>query len=655
MPNLSLGLSALRTSQYALDVVSNNIANANTEGYHRRSVHLEALPSNQNSAFRIGSGVNINYIERIRGQVTESSLTNAIADVSRVEQALIYERQIEAAFLNGGTSVGAELDQFFGEMTKMTAAPDEPSQRSAVIESGRRLAGVVRQAAGQLADLKKAIRFQVEQEVALVNQKMESLTELNANIKSLIAQGYQPNAELDQRDALLNDIAKTIGLTREDSHSGDLNLAIGNFSIEQTGHANQFSVTQLPDGKLGILIDGYDRQVDLESGGLVALLDVYNTTIPKYEGKLNQLATEVMRSVDSIHATGIGTDGSFQHLAATRTLTDAAAPLNDAGTIFPIDAGDLTISVIDVNGVRRTEVVTIDPAVDSLDDVAAKIASIDGLNAAVNPSTNQLQIFSADGLTFDFTGSVETHPRLDALSGSSLPTLSGNYTGDQNRDLRFEIDGTGDVGISDDLFVSVYSQSGTLERRVNIGNGYEAGTSIDLGDGIKISFSRGTVNDADNFSTRLTAQPDETGILAALGLNSFFKGVNSYTMDVDPTISDNPGRFAAGRSGDSADTDNLFRLAALQDISVLPGGLTFSEYVNEINTEIGFQINSDTALSSSLEALKFRLEADRDSYSGVDLNEEIVYLQQFQKSYEAAVRVIQTADDMLNELFNILG
>lgn len=654
MPNFSLGLSALRSSQYALEVVSNNIANANTEGYHRRVVHFESLPPNQLGKFRIGSGVDINHIERIRDSVTEASLTNVISDVSHVDQLLIIERQIEAAFLNGNSSVGGELDQFFAELTKLTAAPDEPAQRSAVIETGQRLSGMIRQAANQLGELKNSIRFQVDQELALLNDQMHTLSDLNVQIASLTAQGFPANTELDQRDALVNEIARAIGISRNDFRSGELNLMIGHASIQQVNIANEFTLTDLPGGKLGVLLDDSDRPLDLESGRLQALLHLYNETIPKYEQKLDQFATELMGRIDSVHATGVGTSGAFQHLVGSRNVVDSAVPLADAQAAFPIAAGELTVSIIDSDGVRRTEVITVDPAVDTLTDVAGKLSVISGISATVDPNFHRLQIFAAQGSSFDFTGSIATHPDLAGFTGTSLPEFSGHYMGTSNEDLRFQVEGSGDVGISDNLFINVYSSTGVLQQRINIGNGHEAGSSIDLGDGTELRLSSGTVVDGEEFTTRLTAIPDETGLLAALGLNTFFSGVSAATIDVDPLLLDDPSRFAGGRSGDAADTDNLFRLTQLESQTTMPGNLTYAQYVNQINSEIGFQINSDQALSSSLEALKLRIEQDRDAHSGVDLNEEMVYLQEFQKSYEAAVRVIQAADDILDDLFTIL-
>ena len=64
MANLFIGLSAMRTSQYGLDVISSNLANANTPGYHKQNVHLSPLHANVLGNFQIGNGVTVNYIER---------------------------------------------------------------------------------------------------------------------------------------------------------------------------------------------------------------------------------------------------------------------------------------------------------------------------------------------------------------------------------------------------------------------------------------------------------------------------------------------------------------------------------------------------------------------------------------------------------------
>ncbi len=653
MSNFQIGLSALRTSQQALEVIANNIANANTEGYHRQKIHLEGLPSRNLTGSQTGGGVDVNSIERIRNRITESSLTGVIADVGHVDQLLDLEKQIEAAFLNGSSSIGEELDQFFAEISKLTAAPDEPAQRSAVIEAGQRLASSVQQTAGQLEELRNEVEFQLSQEVELLNVDMQKLSELNNKIDSLTAQGFEPNAELDQRDALINRIAHVVGLTRNDYNSGELNMRIGTVAIQHTGSPNEFSIQRADDGEIHLLLDDSERPVRLESGRLTALLEIYNNSIPRYEEKLDTVSSDLIRKVDSVHAVGVGSDGGFDGLLGTRSVADSAAALADAASAFPIRAGELTISIVDSDGHRRNEVVNIDPSVDSLNDIAATLTSINGLTASVTANSNQLQLFAAEGVTFDFTGSLETQPRLDLVAGTSIPTFSGDPTATANQNLSFQIEGSGEVGISENLFLNVYDEGGVLTQRVNIGNGYEAGSDLDVGQGVKVALSRGSVVAGDQFQTRLTPKPDETGILAALGINSFFSGVNATTIGIDESVQENHGRLAAGISGDSADTTNLFRLAELEDFNELPGDLNFSQYINQITIEIGFQVNASESVSSSLQTLQLRLEQDQGAYSGVDLNEEMVYLQQFQKSYEAAARVIQVTDEVLSELFSI--
>ncbi|MFK7737093.1 MAG: flagellar hook-associated protein FlgK [Pirellulaceae bacterium] len=655
MPSFDIGLTALRTSQYGLQVTSNNISNANTEGYHRRSVHLGELAPGFNSGFQLGTGVGVRYIERLRDQITESSLTNVIGDVNEVSTLVSLERQLEAAFLNDNQSLSGQVDSFFGEITKLTSSPDETAQRVAVVDSANRLATSIRQSYRQITGLKNTIRFAVHQEVDALNADMARLSDLSKRITQLRNQGVDPNSELDARDAVLNEIAERIGVTRNDINPDQLNLMIGNASMQQNGQINTFSVAELDDGTLGLLADDLDRPIAFSGGKLAALTEMYNSTIPKYQGELDTIATEMMRKIDSVHATGVGPAGSFGYLAGTRPVESPNFTLENADTAFPIEAGDLVISVTDPNGVRRTETITIDPAVDTLNDIATRISAISNISATVNPTSFNLQIFAQQGYEFDFAGNLETNPDLTGFTGTTVPTFSGAYTGDSNTELTFEIDGTGEVGVTDDLFVNVYGPGNVLLNRVSIGNGYEAGTDLEVVDGVQVSFSRGTVTDTEQFSTLAIAESDESGILTALGINSFFTGENAGTIGVREDIRADHSNFSSGSSSDLADTENLFRFLELEDYNGLAGNATFSESFNELNTDLGLKIAADQTLSDSLQNLQLRLTQERDAYSAVDINEEFVYLQEFQKSYEAAVRIIQTADDMLNQLFSIVG
>ena len=70
---------------------------------------------------------------------------------------------------------------------------------------------------------------------------------------------------------------------------------------------------------------------------------------------------------------------------------------------------------------------------------------------------------------------------------------------------------------------------------INIGSGYEAGTPVGLGDGVSLQFGNGDVVGTDTANVLVTADPDNTGILSALGLNSLFTGaqIDTYAMVQD--------------------------------------------------------------------------------------------------------------------------
>lgn len=655
MTNLSIGLSALRNSQYAMDVVSSNLANANNADYHRQNVHLESLPPNLYGRHQIGQGVSINYIERVRNLVTESSLTTTISDASRVEQSLIVERQIEAIFEPGDGSLNQRLDAFFGEITKLTSTPGESTQQRVVVDQADRLAKEFHQMSGQLFELQATIRRQVEQEVDALNGQMEKISELTAQIK-VISVTQVPNHELDQRDKLVNEVAQVIDVSRNEHFGGGLSLAYGGTSIQQGATTVEFQSLTTEEGELQISFQNSDDPLSFEGGRLPALLELYNTTIPEYLDRLDELASGLIQQFDQIHATGVGSTGSFSLLNANRSVEDPSLPLNQAGAAFPIAAGDLHFSIIDPSGNRITESISIDPETQSLEDVATAISGIDNLTASVNPQTNKLQIVASGGHQFDFTGNLESQPDLTAYSGTSVPSFSGTYNGEVNETLSYQIEGSGDVGVSSNLFVNVFDEGGGLLTRLNIGNGYEAGTELEAIDGVSLAFSAGTVVNNDTFESERIATPDETGILSSLGLNSFFVGKDASTIAIDEDILDEPKNFAAGKTGEVADTFNLFNFIDLQSERGLSNNqLSFSDFLNQATTDIGVRVQTNTQLSVSITSLQVRYEQERASISGVDLNEELVYLQQFQKSYEAAVRVIQTAESMLDELFRVVG
>ncbi|MEJ7593445.1 MAG: flagellar hook-associated protein FlgK [Planctomycetaceae bacterium] len=150
-------------------------------------------------------------------------------------------------------------------------------------------------------------------------------------------------------------------------------------------------------------------------------------------------------------------------------------------------------------------------------------------------------------------------------------------------------------------------------------------------------------------------RPDETGILAALGIGSLFEGSEPGTYKVRSEILENPDQLAVSLSGLPGDGRNIAAMASLRDLRFdTLAGHTFTEEMADVTAESGLQVQTSDSQNAQLQAFRQRLEVDRDAVSGVDINEEVLQMMQTQRAYQAAAKLITTADQMLAELFQLV-
>ena len=221
--------------------------------------------------------------------------------------------------------------------------------------------------------------------------------------------------------------------------------------------------------------------------------------------------------------------------------------------------------------------------------------------------------------------------------------------------LTVTANGAGEIGKTPGLTATVTNPDGLVVGEINIGEGYEAGTEIALEDGVSLTFDAGSINAADSFDAVLVAQSDSAGVLSALGLNNFFGGTDSSDISVRRDLLDNSARLATSKNGEIGDTGNLADIIRIRDSNIVGDDqLSFDDYLAETNSEIGFRVQSSESFQFALAEINFQYQTDRDSTSGVDINEELLNLTQHQTSYEAAVQVVRTLEAMLDDLFQII-
>jgi flagellar hook-associated protein 1 FlgK len=229
------------------------------------------------------------------------------------------------------------------------------------------------------------------------------------------------------------------------------------------------------------------------------------------------------------------------------------------------------------------------------------------------------------------------------------------YTGAANDQFTFRFIGTGTIGVTSGLKLEVRDSLNQVIATLNVGQGYEAGALLGAGHGVQVRISTGTVNNGETFGTQVIAEPDGPGILAALGLNTFFASSAPGDVRVREELLNRPDFLAASRSGETGDNGNVQRFVRLRDARLFKSGTeTFESYYTAIVTDMGFEVREAGQRREALSAVGDSLEAEQQSVSGVDPNEELTRLLGFQRAYQMSAQYIAVINETFDALLGIL-
>jgi len=657
MLSFNIGLSALSTSEQALNVIGENITNANTTGYHQQNPLLVEQMPVQVGNLSLGSGVAIAQIERQQSTLIDNGITTNTFESNATTSALNSMQQLQSALTPGTGSLDTLLNSFFSDLQQLQSSPDDLTQRSVFLNSATSLTSQLNTLSGDFATLGQNIDLQANQLVSQANALVPQIATLNGEIQQAEVQGTSPNTELDQRDQLINQLAAIVNVQVVAQPDGQVNILAAGTPLVVGTQANALQYSKDSSGNAILTQAGSQTPLNVTGGQLGGLIAVRNQSLPAYVSQLNTLAQGIAQQMNELQATGLGLSGPSTFLSGTQSVSDPSKPLANANLAFPVQAGSLFIGVTDqATGQRTLSKVQIDPATQSLQDVATALSGVAHVQAVVDPQTNTLQILAQPGYAVDFAGGMSSAPDTSALTGTATAQIGGAYSGTTNDNLTYTVQGSGTVGVTPNLTLQVTNSAGGVVTSLNIGQGYSPGSALQVGKGVTVQLASGTVNNGDNFTSNVVAQPDTAGILSALGINSFFTGTSANNLAVQPNLLNNPGDLSASTTGQPGDSSNLQKMAALAQTPTLTNGTqTFSQFYASMVGNIGAQVQNLTQLQSAQQVVGQNLQAQQQAVSGVDPNEQLVYMLQSQNAYQMASKYIQTVNSVLDDLMSIIG
>lgn len=450
---LNNALTGLNVSQRSLAVLSQNIANANTQGYSRKTLEQSATVLDGN-----GAGVSVQDVSRKIDEFLQTAVQLQTSDLGKAQTTndFLDKVQVYLGKPGSGNSLDTSLTSFFSDVQQLAETPERASFQVNAVNSGAALAQQFHDLAQGLQDVRFEADQQIHTAVLNANEDLKSIYTLNNSISSARALGQSTSELEDKRDNFIRDLASYLDIKVNKLDQGRIGittpsgLTLLDDSQYQLSYSSLSSVNELiydsprrpvtvqrvastaSDGIQELISGGAPGTITsrLISGKLKALVDLREKSIPDILAQVDTLAANLRDNVNAIH-----NDGSayppINSYTGTRPITVdqenqwsgkvRIAVLDGQGkpvpSVYSDEAGGarpLTLDLSNLNngfGNGKTNIQTIIDEINSNLTPAGNKAELGNLNNIRLVSDTRYLPTSNNQFSFDFD--------LENISGSN--------------------------------------------------------------------------------------------------------------------------------------------------------------------------------------------------------------------------------------------
>jgi len=347
---LANALTGLTAVSRAADVVSSNVANAQTEGYGVRNVELSSQMLGHD-----GAGVSVNAITRNYDPVLTGERRFADGEVALEQTLADYHSSFANAMgqVDDAGSISGRITGLESSLIEAASRPESEARLTDVLNEATSLAAQINSAADTLSSQRIQAEKDIESAVSSLQDALQNVVELNVSIQENQASGNDINSLLDQRQVLIDKISEIVPVKEVPREGNMISLYTPGGSILVESKAATLDFTSVPTitpdmslagGALsGLSINGQPVVLDTEKGAIAggrlsALFELRDTTIPKHQEQLDALARDLIERFETTDADptlGVGDPGLF---------TDGGSALdtaNEVGLSNRISVNDL--------------------------------------------------------------------------------------------------------------------------------------------------------------------------------------------------------------------------------------------------------------------------------------------------------------------------
>jgi flagellar hook-associated protein 1 FlgK len=662
---LNIGSQALMANRTALSTVSQNIANASTEGYSRQTANFVSIVDRQ--------GAYIQDVDRATDQFITRQYWSDISNYKSLNLSDTLISQTDNLLASSTTSISASLDTYFKAMQNAVDDPTSLANRELYIEETDALARRFNTLSANLKVQNDSVNAAMEASAGNLSEYSTSIAALNDQIGYLIGRDQPVNELRDQRDVLVKRIAEIVDVNVVEQGES-YNLFIGNgqpLVVGQTVNQVELRVGSPDITQSQVFIKMSGSEIDISqqvTGGVLggakafrnevltpslnelgrialALADETNTQHRKGMDLNNELGGDVFSDINSSVAMRSRIKSDQGNLS---TINSTFVNIEDVSKLT-LDDYELIVNDNDQLLVKRqpsgevanlTKVAAIPAAglADNtyfLDNLTGKMnAKLDGMHIEVQSNSYfslgdsflvQPTRFAAEAIS-----SVMTDPKQVALASPVRITTNPNNSGSGVA--------TVEITAPDNLTFGQIASTGQLSPPIE----------VVFNNAIPMQYS------IFDISNPLDPQPISLGTPAVLQQNQVFTvgqtfAVEGYDVKIDglPKAGD---RFSFDFNKDGvSDNRNALALSDIQSKTLLINGSLQDHYAGIIE-EIGAKAAAGKINLIASESVMKSTENTLASIIGVNLDEEAAQLVQFQQAYSASARVISTSQLLFSTL-----
>jgi flagellar hook-associated protein 1 len=303
---LHTALSGIRAGQIGLDTAGHNVANANTPGYTRQRVDLATRRPWQSPVGTIGTGVDVNGVERMRDAFLDTRVRTVGQSFAAADTTAALLQRAEDVLGEPDNGITGPLGTVFDAFDAWAMTPADTGARLQVRSALEAMTQRFNAVSAGWDQLSGDTQVRLDTLVSHADAKLARVSELNRLIGGF-GPDDQPNDLLDERDLLLDQLASEIGATSSTGSDGMVDVVVGGQTVVSGGAPAASLTYSAPNVQIGspptaVTVGG-------ELGALVSFLHDTTRGMPALRADFDQLARDIATSLNAAHDGGVNLDG----------------------------------------------------------------------------------------------------------------------------------------------------------------------------------------------------------------------------------------------------------------------------------------------------------------------------------------------------------